>query len=138
MLTAIKNISMLPINGVYTTMFLSGCWSTHLHMGRYLKILTLFRNVCAHNERLYSFRIQIDFPDTVSKPTCNPVGLDTSKRHQNLPALSFPLYSRQLFFPCISVIMFCPQSSRIISCRIRNITHASRAYSIPYPKTAIQ
>ena len=30
----------------------------------YLKILTLFRNVCAHNERLYSFRIQIDFPDT--------------------------------------------------------------------------
>lgn len=32
---------------------------------RYLKILTLFRNVCAHNERLYSFRIQIDFPDTV-------------------------------------------------------------------------
>lgn len=32
---------------------------------RYLKILTLFRNVCAHNERLYSFRTQIDFPDTV-------------------------------------------------------------------------
>ena len=31
---------------------------------QYLKILTLFRNVCAHNERLYSFRIQIDFPDT--------------------------------------------------------------------------
>lgn len=32
---------------------------------KYLKILTLFRNVCAHNERLYSFRLQIDFPDTV-------------------------------------------------------------------------
>lgn len=31
----------------------------------YLKNLTLFRNVCAHNERLYSFRIQIDFPDTI-------------------------------------------------------------------------
>ena len=31
---------------------------------QYLKILTLFRNVCAHNERLYSFRTQIDFPDT--------------------------------------------------------------------------
>lgn len=31
---------------------------------RYLKILTLFRNVCAHNERLYSFRTQVDFPDT--------------------------------------------------------------------------
>lgn len=32
---------------------------------QYLKILTLFRNVCAHNERLYSFRTQLDFPDTV-------------------------------------------------------------------------
>lgn len=30
---------------------------------KYLKIFTLFRNVCAHNERLYSFRIHIDFPD---------------------------------------------------------------------------
>lgn len=29
-----------------------------------LKALTLFRNVCAHNERLFSFRTQIDFPDT--------------------------------------------------------------------------
>lgn len=33
-------------------------------LARYLKILTLFRNVCAHNERLYSFRTQVDFPDT--------------------------------------------------------------------------
>ncbi len=32
---------------------------------RHFKILTLFRNVCAHNERLFSFRAQIDFPDTV-------------------------------------------------------------------------
>jgi abortive infection bacteriophage resistance protein len=31
----------------------------------YLKCLTLFRNVCAHNERLYNFRLQIDFPDSV-------------------------------------------------------------------------
>lgn len=31
---------------------------------QYLKILTLFRNVCAHNERLYSFHIHTDFPDT--------------------------------------------------------------------------
>ena len=30
-----------------------------------MKILTLFRNVCAHNERLFSFRTRIDFPDTV-------------------------------------------------------------------------
>lgn len=33
-------------------------------LAKYLKLLTLFRNVCAHNERLYSFRIQKDFPDT--------------------------------------------------------------------------
>lgn len=32
---------------------------------QYLKTLTLFRNVCAHNERLYSFHTQIDFPDTL-------------------------------------------------------------------------
>lgn len=35
------------------------------NLERYLKILTLFRNVCAHNERLYSFRTQTDFPDTI-------------------------------------------------------------------------
>ena len=35
------------------------------NLERYLKILTLFQNVCAHNERLYSFRIQLDFPDTI-------------------------------------------------------------------------
>jgi abortive infection bacteriophage resistance protein len=32
-------------------------------LDQYLKIFTLFRNVCAHNERLFSFRTQIDFPD---------------------------------------------------------------------------
>ena len=32
---------------------------------RYLNNLTFFRNVCAHNERLFSHRlIQRDFPDT--------------------------------------------------------------------------
>ena len=31
---------------------------------KYLKIFTLFRNVCAHNERLYCFQTQIDFPDS--------------------------------------------------------------------------
>lgn len=34
-------------------------------LGRYLKNLTLFRNVCAHSERLYSYQLQTDFPDTV-------------------------------------------------------------------------
>lgn len=35
------------------------------NLERYLKNLTLFRNVCAHNERLYNFRLQVDFPDTI-------------------------------------------------------------------------
>jgi abortive infection bacteriophage resistance protein len=34
-------------------------------MIRLLKVLTLFRNVCAHNERLFSYRTYIDIPDTV-------------------------------------------------------------------------
>lgn len=33
-------------------------------MIKYLKVLTLYRNVCAHNERLFSYRTYIDIPDT--------------------------------------------------------------------------
>lgn len=36
------------------------------NLARYLNALTLFRNVCAHNERLFSFKmIKQDFPDTL-------------------------------------------------------------------------
>lgn len=44
--------------------------SLHFHavsekeLAQYLKALTHFRNVCAHNERLFSFRCRIDIPDT--------------------------------------------------------------------------
>lgn len=31
----------------------------------YLKVLTLYRNVCAHNKRLFSYRTYIDIPDTL-------------------------------------------------------------------------
>lgn len=35
------------------------------NLGKYLNDITLFRNVCAHNERLFSFRlIKVEFPDT--------------------------------------------------------------------------
>lgn len=37
---------------------------TERTLEKYLNLLTLFRNVCAHNERLYSFQLRIDFPDT--------------------------------------------------------------------------
>ncbi len=33
-------------------------------MINYLKVLTLYRNVCAHNERLFSYHTYIDIPDT--------------------------------------------------------------------------
>jgi len=31
----------------------------------YLRLLTHFRNVCAHNERLFSYKDRYDIPDTV-------------------------------------------------------------------------
>ncbi|MCC8079552.1 MAG: Abi family protein [Oscillospiraceae bacterium] len=34
-------------------------------LGQYLKALTHFRNVCAHNERLYSYRCRVSIPDTL-------------------------------------------------------------------------
>lgn len=33
-------------------------------LGQYLNVLTKFRNVCAHNEQLYSFKTCSDIPDT--------------------------------------------------------------------------
>lgn len=32
---------------------------------QYMKVLTLYRNVCAHNERLFSYKSRFDIPDTV-------------------------------------------------------------------------
>ena len=34
-------------------------------LGQILKVLTAFRNVCAHGERLFSFRIHETIPDTL-------------------------------------------------------------------------
>ena len=34
-------------------------------MIKYLKVLTFYRNVCAHNDRLFSYHISIDIPDTL-------------------------------------------------------------------------
>lgn len=31
---------------------------------QYLKVLTVFRNICAHNERLFSFETRFEIPDT--------------------------------------------------------------------------
>jgi abortive infection bacteriophage resistance protein len=89
----------------------------------YLKCLTLFRNVCAHNERLYNFRLQIDFPDTIlhkklgvprfgSQYTYGKrdyFGLVIAFRYI-LPNDSFRDYKRTL---SKLIIQYCKQSSRI-------------------------
>ena len=90
---------------------------------KYLKCLTLFRNVCAHNERLYNFRLQIDFPDTVLHVKLNLpksgtqyiqgkrdyFGLIIAFRYL-LPNDSFHNYKRSL---SKLITQYCKQSSRI-------------------------
>lgn len=33
-------------------------------LGQYMKVITHFRNICAHNERLFSFKSRYEIPDT--------------------------------------------------------------------------
>ena len=82
---------------------------------RYRKILTLFRNVCAHNERLFSFRTRIDFPDTVLHAKLN---ID-KKGNQYL------LGKRDLFGLTIAFRYLLPRQSCIEFKRslIKSITH---------------
>lgn len=37
---------------------------TEKELIQYLKVLTVFRNICAHNERLFSFETRFEIPDT--------------------------------------------------------------------------
>lgn len=38
---------------------------TEKELIQYLKVLTVFRNICAHNERLFSFETRFEIPDTM-------------------------------------------------------------------------
>ena len=38
---------------------------TEKNLCQYLSAITLFRNVCAHNERLFSYKCRLDIPDTI-------------------------------------------------------------------------
>lgn len=91
---------------------------------RYLKNLTLFRNVCAHNERLYCFHLQIDFPDTVlhQKMRITKTGNQYVQGKRDYFGLviafryllsneSFKLYKRNLAH---LINLYCKNSSRII------------------------
>lgn len=83
---------------------------TERNLGRYLSLLTLFRNTCAHNERLFSLRIsQREFPDTpLHRKLCIPrrgtqylmgkndyFGLVIAFRYL-LPKEDFIIYKREL------------------------------------------
>lgn len=50
--------------GVQTKISLYFNGVSERELTQYLKALTHFRNVCAHNERLFSFRCRLDIPDT--------------------------------------------------------------------------
>lgn len=52
--TSVKSKISVNFNGV-----------NEKELGQYLKALTYYRNVCAHNERFYSFRCRVDMPDTI-------------------------------------------------------------------------
>lgn len=83
---------------------------TEGNLGKYFSILTLFRNVCAHNERLFSFKIsQRRFPDSVIHHRMNIpqrgneyilgkndyFGLVIAFRHL-LPKEDFMMYKKEL------------------------------------------
>lgn len=38
---------------------------TEKELIQYLKVLTIFRNICAHNERLFSFKSRFEIPNTI-------------------------------------------------------------------------
>ena len=38
---------------------------TEKELIQYLKLLTIFRNICAHNERLFSFQTRFEIPDNL-------------------------------------------------------------------------
>ena len=78
-------------------------------MINYMKVLTLYRNVCAHSERLFSYRTAIDISDTVvhNKLNITRNGSQYSKGKKDLfsvviifryllPKADFNVFKRQL------------------------------------------
>lgn len=53
---------MLP--GIKTKVSVQYDNITEKELMQYLKVLTVFRNICAHNERLFSFESRFEIPDT--------------------------------------------------------------------------
>jgi abortive infection bacteriophage resistance protein len=98
-------------------------YSNEKSLETYMKCLTLFRNVCAHNERLYNFRLQIDFPDTtLHRKLCIPrVGVQyiQGKRDYFGLVIAFRyLLSNQSFISYKHdlsklITQYCKQSTRI-------------------------
>lgn len=51
-------------SGLQTKICINFTSITEKELSQYLKVLTHFRNVCAHNERLFSFKSRYEIPDT--------------------------------------------------------------------------
>ena len=68
----IKTLTLGQTSKMYSFMLPSIKTKVSVHYGnitekeliQYLKVLTLFRNICAHNERLFSFETRFEIPDT--------------------------------------------------------------------------
>ena len=67
-------------------------------MIKYLKVLTLYRNVCAHNERLFSYRTYIDIPDTLLHKKMN-ISKNGSKYIYGKTTYSVLLLLFVIYFP---------------------------------------
>lgn len=69
----IKTLTLGQTSKMYSFMLPSIKSKISIHYGKitekeliqYLKVLTVFRNICAHNERLFSFKTRFEIPDTL-------------------------------------------------------------------------
>lgn len=98
---------------------------------QYLKVLTKFRNVCAHNERLFSYKTLNDIPDTVAH---NKLGITKN-------GTQYIYGKRDLFAVVIALKYLLPKEnfkkfsrmlSRIIEFYLRNTTAISRVNLYTY------
>lgn len=82
---------------------------------RYLDILTLFRNVCAHNERLYNFRINSrEFPDKTLHNKLNIPKINNTYTQGKKDLFSLVIAFRYLL-PANSFVAFKKDLSKIIN-----------------------
>ncbi len=95
-------------------------------MAQYLKVLSKFRNVCAHNERLFSYRTRDSIPDTTlhRKLEIPKQGTQFVNGKQDLFAV---VISLRYFLPSDEYLLFKRKLGSIISDFCRQTTHVTEA-----------